>query len=209
MIIIHQGAFGAAVAECLAARTQVSVVLSVEQALGFEWGNVPQDEFIALALGALHPERVSRLTDTLWDLGLSHSVAVLSDHLLTSGPLVLPGAGPCYACSMKRLLSMVESPRSSNMDLNLQRYLERRPELELRGHVPALVQMAALKLLRHARRETSQAGRVSVVGLVNHSNVETRVIALHRCRCRGEQASSAGDRWLLNLEQDVKEVLGV
>lgn len=209
MIIIHQGTFGAAVAEYLAARTQVSVVLSVDQALGFEWATVSRHEFIALALGTLHPERLSRLTDVFWDQGLSHSVAVLSDHLLTSGPLVLPGGGPCYACSIKRLLSMVESPRSSNMDLNLQHYLERRPALELRGHVPTLVQMAALKLLRHARRETSQSGRVSVVSLVNHSNVETRVIALHRCRCRGEQAPSAGDRWLRDLEQDVEGVLGV
>lgn len=209
MIIIYQGAFGTAVAKCLAARTQVSVVLSVEQALGFDWGAVSQDKFIALALGTLHPERVSRLTDVLWDLGLSHSVAVLSDHCLTSGPLVLPGGGPCYACSLKRLLSMVESPRNSNMELNLQRYLELRPELELRGHLPTLVQMATLKLLRHARRETSQSGRVSVVSMVNHSNVETRVIALHRCRCRGVQAPSAGDRWLLKLEQDVEDVLGV
>jgi hypothetical protein len=209
MIIIHQGAFGAAVAEYLAAQTQVSVALSLDQAMRFEWASLSRDEFIVLALGTLYPERLSRLTDVFWDLGLSHCVAVLSDHLLTTGPLVVPGEGPCYACSMKRLLSMVESPRHSNMDLNLQHYLERRPALELRGHVPTLVQMAALKLLRLARRDIAQSGRLSVVSLVNHLNIETRVIALHRCRCRGEQAPCAGDRSLRALEQDVEDVLGV
>lgn len=209
MIIIHQGAFGASVAQFLAARTQVSVTLSLDQAMSFEWARLSRDEFIVLALGAFYPERLASLTDVFWDLGLSHSVAVLSDHLLTTGPLVVPGTGPCYACSMKRMLSMVESPRNSNTDLNLQHYLERRPALELRGHVPALVQMAGLKLLRHARGDIPQSGRLSLVSLVNHSSIETRVIALHRCRCRGEQALCAGDRSLQALEQDVEDVLGI
>lgn len=207
MIIIHQGAFGMAVADALALRVNVTCLLSLDEALRHDWQGTSPNEFVVLALGALHPRRISRLTETLWTCGLPHSVAVLSDHLLTCGPLVLPPNGPCYSCSMKRALSMVENPRTSNLDLNLQLYLERSPTLELRGYLPTLVQMAALKLTRHASLDASLSSRVSAVSLNNNSSIESKVIALHGCRCRGERLQTPDERWLRDLELDVEEVL--
>ncbi|WP_414440160.1 hypothetical protein [Burkholderia sp. 22PA0106] len=195
MIIVHHGAFGLAVRQTLVAQLPGARVMTLDEARHHAWDG-ESGEFVALALSARPTIALQRLSDRFQAARLAHSMVVLSDHLLMCGPLVIPGAGPCLRCALRRFASMVEKPRTARQDQNLNAFIEAHPDSELPGHLPTLVELAALKLLQHGRCRAGDAGRLSALSLVDSRTVESRVIALHGCTCRSLPRASLEERWL-------------
>ncbi len=207
MLIIHQGEFGLAVAKVLLKRCAGARLLSIDEAQSHAWEDESRELYVALALGSLHPNRVRRLARIFWDQGLSHSVAMLSDQNVLAGPLVRPPEGPCLHCALARSLSMFDTAQNARLENNRQLYMEQAGIAEIAGYLPSQVQMAALKLLQHARLSPEQQGRLDVVSLNASWSVHTRITALHGCVCRGTTHVNAADRWTAQLERDIEDAL--
>ncbi len=184
MIIVSDTAFGNEVAEYLC-RQQGFTQLALADALNHPWSS--ETPFVGIVLSGGAPLKLEQLTSQLLRAGIPHACVVLSDHLLRCGPLVVPGRTACYTCATKRLLSLVETPRTAMMDLNLQRFHEQQPHNALRGYTPALVMMAGLRLTQYAQLPEDQFGKLTAVSFSSNRTASSHVVALHGCDCRGSR----------------------
>lgn len=209
MLVIHQGSFGLAVGQALSQRAASVRLLEIEHALAHPWEGEDKDLFVAFALGSLHPNLVRRLSQTLWALGLAHSLALLSDQSLMIGPSVQPQLGPCLHCALARNLSMADTSKDAVLERNRQLHMERARIAEIPGYLPTLVNMAAIRLLQHSRLGLEHRGEQDFISLNNSWTLRTRIYALHGCICRGEKAPHLADRWTSQLEQDLKDVFSI
>lgn len=206
MIVVCQGEFGAAVAESLSRQTTVEQVLSLDEARQYAWRS-SEGRFIALAFNGAFPQGIIALSAQLEQHGLAHSAAVLTDDLLTCGPLILPGRAPCMRCAVMRKASMVDRPRTVKLERDFHGFVEASPHHQLAGFLPGMVEMAALRLLRHSRQQPDDVGRVVAVSLTDSRSVTSRIKALHGCACRQQTFTSLEDRWTTNLRDEMEKLL--
>ncbi|MEJ5065998.1 MULTISPECIES: hypothetical protein [Erwinia] len=204
MIIVSETAFGHEVADYLC-RQEGFTSLTLAAALDRSWYS-SETPFVGIVLTGGAPVKLEELTARLLQAGIPHACVVLSDHQLRCGPLVVPGKTACYACTTKRLLSLVETPRTAMMDLNLQRFHEQQPHNALQGFTPALVMMASLRLKQYASLPEEQFGNLTAVSFSSNRTASSHVVALHGCDCRGSRRVSQAQGTAL-LASHLKGVL--
>ncbi|MFF7449634.1 MULTISPECIES: TOMM precursor leader peptide-binding protein [unclassified Streptomyces] len=122
-------------------------------------------------------ERADRLAH---DTGVAW-LPVVQDHaVLRVGPLVLPGAGPCFRCFDRRKQQHDAHGNSSSV---VRAAYERDPKLGPAGHLPFHVRVAGGLAVDQLQRPA--AGHVVTVRLPDLSLSRDRVVSEHACRrCR-------------------------
>ncbi|WP_167012346.1 hypothetical protein [Candidatus Pantoea multigeneris] len=206
MIIVYEREFDAITARALQQRVSSATLMRFDEARAHPW-EVTQPSFVVMILSGRHPASLPALTQQLHLAAIPHSAVILSDDALTCGPLVIPGKSVCFGCASKRSASMVEKPRTAKQDRDFHAYLEATPRAELRGYMPALIEMAVIKMLQHLRCQLKDAGVMSVFSLADGHAIESRILALHGCDCRQLQFSSTEQRWTQALRRGLEGIL--
>jgi bacteriocin biosynthesis cyclodehydratase domain-containing protein len=181
MLVLTAGRFGEAVGRAIVRRrpdARVTPLLDARDRLGDAIGDA---SYVAVALWRPYVGDCERLDALCAERGIRWSSAHVDGEVISCGPLVVPGAGPCYTCYRRRLLS---HHKAADREMALRRVLENDPRIGSEGFVPAMVQIAAGALLEDADAPSAEAGRLRMVDVLNGTVLETEVIGVHGCpRC--------------------------
>jgi bacteriocin biosynthesis cyclodehydratase domain-containing protein len=158
--------------------------------------------FVAVAAWRRCPDACSLIDEACARAGIPWSSVLLDGSELVSGPVVVPGRGPCWSCYRRRLSAHTPAiERARHLD---QAYAAD-PSLGPGGFLPAMVEAAAAGLLRDRLDGETAAGRVRIVDVLSGEVLETRVVRVHGCvRCG---RSRGGARYVEALAPIVDEVL--
>ena len=130
----------------------------------------------------LYDRECDRLDQICNDVKVPWSCVYLMDGTLWSGPLVIPGFGPCYRCFRRRYLTHANG---ADREIGLMRAYMKNPDWGPSGFLSPMVWMAASILMTDAQVKTEQAGKIRRFDFFDGSVVDTKVIAVHNCvRCR-------------------------
>lgn len=208
LIILHEGRFGAAVAQALGSLRAVRSEPLVASRPRLE-ELVGEADFVAVALWRRHDEECEQIDAIAARRGVRWSLAVPIESTLSFGPLVVPGHGACWRCYRRRALT---HHRAAERELALAEAYRRSPELGPHGFTPPMVWMAAGALLADAAAPPGAAGRLRRINVLTGMFIDTVVVGVHRCdRCRrragGAQAARQGDGFVDRLVPAIQEIL--
>jgi bacteriocin biosynthesis cyclodehydratase domain-containing protein len=120
---------------------------------------------------------------------------VVEHPRLRVGPLVIPGAGPCYRCFRLRLAQ--HDPHASVASALVARY-ERDPWAGPAGHLPGHALLAAASALRAVYEldgATACAGRVRELNLLTQDTRSASVVGVHGCERCGSGRDERDRSW--------------
>lgn len=172
---------------------------------------------------ALSPEHFGRavvlLSDAsgagLDDLATALRVAAVrwtSVHLypgmLRVGPLV-KAEGVCFECATRRYLASPGSPGQARLEVLL-RSAGTGGSIEFTQVPETVVTMAVAEALRQLDDEHLPAGFIRKVDFIDFTMSAAIASPLHACGCNGHSVSerSQGGRFYLDLEEDMRTVIG-
>jgi hypothetical protein len=210
-LILHENAFGLAVADDLAPMLPDVLASRLRDALAD--GALEREDigFIAIVASRAHPSAFAAVAERAWQRRIPLTFALFQGPLLVCGPVVVRGAGPCHACYVRRDNAHMEAPRMPDHEQVLRRAYDQHPDMDSPGFLPTEVRMAALSVLGHIRDPLASVGRFSMTTRIESRRGISNVIALHGCPCRLPEGVAAADlapRQLRRLEPILKEVLG-
>jgi bacteriocin biosynthesis cyclodehydratase domain-containing protein len=203
-LVLIAGNFGAAVGERIRARISDANVLSLVEAAAADLDRlVAASDSVLVALWRPHVALCDRLDDACHRAGVSWSQAVLDDHYLYRGPIVVPGHGPCFRCFRRRFMS--HAPAADRDQVIIEAYDEN-PAIGPAGFSPATAAAAAAGLCLDALEAVP--GRVIRCDILHGSLIETRVVPVHGCvRCGPPIRGRTGERFVAHLAPYLDEVL--
>ncbi len=210
-LILHENAFGLAVAKDLAAMLPQPMQVRLRDALAD--GTLDRDDigFIAIVASRAHPSAFAAVSERAWQRRIGLTFAIFQGPLLVCGPVVVRDASPCHACYVRRDSAHMEAPRMPDHEQVLRRAYDLDPDLDSPGFLPTEARIAALTVLGHIHDPLAHAGRFTMTSRIESRRGISNVIALHGCACRlpeGVAASDLAPRQLRRLEPLLKEVLG-
>jgi bacteriocin biosynthesis cyclodehydratase domain-containing protein len=183
------GPFGAAVGRLLGEHLPATVV-GVD---GMSECFLEPSVYAVLALWRPSMALCERADALAAERGVAWLPAVLEHPHLRVGPLIRPGAGPCFRCYRVRREQHDEHRR---MTAALQDAYDGRPELGPAGFLPHHARWASTLVMSFV--DTGTTGSVSSVHLSTGALVTNTVVACHGCaRCR-PQRSLHGNRLILS-----------
>jgi bacteriocin biosynthesis cyclodehydratase domain-containing protein len=211
IVVLHEGRFGAAVAQALGTLREVRphpLVAARERLRALIAGA----DFVAVALWRRYEEECELLDAIAAETGVRWSLAVPIESALSCGPLVVPGHGACWRCYRRRALTHHRAPER---ELALAEGYRRDPALGPAGFTPPMVWTAAGALLADASAPPSAAGRLRRVNLLTGMVIDTVVIGVHGCdRCRAPSSGAdpgrggqPGERFLEHLVPALEELV--
>jgi bacteriocin biosynthesis cyclodehydratase domain-containing protein len=205
MIALTEGRFGAAVGAILARQAGANVhrLLDSRPRLA---ELVAGAGFVAVALWRLCEAECDELDEICARQRIPWSAAYLQGEMLFCGPVVVPGAGPCFRCFRRRYLT--HNP-AADRERALLRAYGRDPRLGPEGFVPPVAWLAAAALMEDRQRLGAQAGRVRRIDLCTGGTlVDASVIGVHGCRrCRPSEQDESGARFVRDMVPALGEML--
>ncbi len=203
MLILTEGPFGQAVADNLTQRINSNVYRLTDVMNNLEM-LVKDVDFVAVALWRLYDRECDRLDQICNDVKVPWSCVYLMDGTLWSGPLVIPGFGPCYRCFRRRYLTHANG---ADREIGLMRAYMKNPDWGPSGFLSPMVWMAASILMTDAQVKTEQAGKIRRIDFFDGSVVDTKVIAVHNCvRCRPQASDDRQNRFVEHLLPGIQEI---
>ncbi|MGA4799944.1 TOMM precursor leader peptide-binding protein [Streptomyces lavendulocolor] len=207
--VLAVGEFGTAVAERLRREhhgVEISSYLAGNLELSAGW---PDAELRVLASWRETPRLAEILDARSADWGTPWFPVVAEHPRLRIGPLVVPGAGPCYRCFRKR---RAQHERDAAHLGTLHAHYDATPDSGPGGFLPHHVDMAAGMALDMVRRVEAGEGE-RFAGIVRHWQVLEqhlsggRVVGVHACdRCRRSEADPSETTWA-ELARDLTPLL--
>jgi bacteriocin biosynthesis cyclodehydratase domain-containing protein len=199
VVVLTEGAFGRAVADrienALPGATQRELRSSID-ALPELLGDA---RFVGLALWRRYPEWADAVDAMCHARHVPWSGVTLDGRWLITGPLVVPGKGPCYGCYRKRWLTHLADPAREQA---LDEAYAADPDLGCIGFVPSAVSISVSALLLDITEANRIPGRVGKVDLLHCRTQETRVVGVHGCTRCG-LPSPRGDRYVRRLRDQL------
>jgi bacteriocin biosynthesis cyclodehydratase domain-containing protein len=206
IIVLHEGKFGAAVAQALGTLRAVRPE-TLTSARGRLRELVSGADFVAVALWRRHDEECDELDALACEQRVRWSLAVPIESALSFGPLVVPGHGACWRCYRRRAMTHHRAPER---ELALAEAYRKNPALGPHGFTPPMVWMAAGALLSDSGAAPSAAGRLRRVNALTGVVIDTMVVGVHgcdRCRLRASGAARPGDRFVDQMVPALEELL--
>lgn len=207
--LVAVGAFGAAVADRLAAAAGVAdLAVTRPDAGGHVWpAQWPLARLHILATWRPAPAIAGVMDEAAFAWRLPWLPIVCEHPYLRIGPVVVPGASSCYTCHRQRLLQ-----HSGTADLTdaLHRHYDANPAAGPQGYLDSFVTLAAMTAqeisTRLATDPTAEAGQVRQVHLLTLRTVQRRAMGIHGCpRCGSGRDER--NRSFAQLEADLNQVL--
>ncbi|MDC4556358.1 hypothetical protein NRA58_13270 [Acinetobacter baumannii] len=206
MFIIYERDFGAAVAQNLKEIVKECHIIPLGE-FDAKKLKTKKIDFACIIITGRQAKKLKEVSLILTNEGIKHSTIVLSDDFLCCGPLIIPDSSPCMFCTVKRITSLVEKPRTMKQDIAFHSYLEKNSNVDLKGYLPPLVEIASLKILQHSKCAHKHLGKVTIISLINGRMLESRIIPLHGCSCRQNKFSTIEERWTKHLISDLDKIL--
>lgn len=204
MITLTEGTFGEAVGGIIEATTDAPH-MPLRVALGGISAVLSQQNFVAVASWRRSDRELDELDEACFAAGVPWCCSYLIEDRLVTGPLVIPGSGPCYHCFRRRYLCHHPAPER---ELRLQRAYDRDATVGSRGFAPPMAWMAASMLIAASNADRGKAGQLMEVNLFDGGVLDTRVVAVHNCpRCNQRARARTGDRFVDRLVPAVEELL--
>jgi bacteriocin biosynthesis cyclodehydratase domain-containing protein len=201
-VVITAGRFGTAVAESLLGRIVDARVVTLAECRADFDEIVREATFVGAALWRPYQAACDALDAACARHGTPWSGAMLDGAALVTGPLIVPGAGPCYACYWKRRLT--HAPRRERQAV-IDAAFGADDNLGLSGFVPGSSALAAAALLLDMNQTSTAAGRLRRVDLLRGNVEETRVVRVHGCfRC---SQVTRGERYVARMVPELKSIL--
>jgi bacteriocin biosynthesis cyclodehydratase domain-containing protein len=202
-VLFVEGRFGQSVAAALAEYLPAVRTLSLADSVGDFDAHIRAATFVGVALWRPYVPECDALDAACWRQGIPWSSAVLDRTMLITGPVITPGASPCFACYHRRRLSHVRTPERERV--LLEAYAQD-TACGLPGFLPGIVTMAVAALLLDQRDYQSASGRLCLADMLTGHVDETRVVRVHGCH-RCSRSARTGTRFVDHLMPVVKELL--
>jgi bacteriocin biosynthesis cyclodehydratase domain-containing protein len=204
--LIAAGPFGVAVAERLSAAL-ASTAMTHADPTGRFWSQTwPPARMHVLCAWRAMPWLAARLDELAFAWGTPWLPVVCEHPELRVGPLVVPGAGPCYGCFRRRLAQHLPSEQLTS---HLHRTLDADSAAGPRGFMPfhALLAAAAARSVL----AQDEPGRVLALNLVTRKSGSGHVVGVHGCeRCGGRvpEATRSYERLGVDVARVLREGAG-
>ncbi|MEU2158860.1 TOMM precursor leader peptide-binding protein [Streptomyces sp. NPDC019396] len=207
--VLAVGEFGTAVADRLHREHSDLAISSYRTGSMEVSAGWPDADLRILASWRETPKLAETLDARSADWGTPWFPVVAEHPRLRVGPLVVPGAGACYRCFLKR---RAQHERDAAHTAALHAHYDAAPDSGPGGFLPHHVDMAAGMALDLLRRVESGDGE-RFAGTVRHWQVLEqhlsggRVVGVHACdRCRRPPAEQADSTWA-SLARDLTPLL--
>lgn len=204
MIVLTAGRFGEAVGKRMKSAGAAVYSLTEPQ---HDFGElIANAAFVGVALWRPYVDLCDWIDELCFRSGVRWSPAVMDSQLLTCGPWIMPGHGPCYKCYRKRYLTHLRG--LAEREKVLRDAYRRDHSLGPSGYIEPLVTTASGALHAAAGASVASAGEVRSVDGVHGTVQETSVIAVHNCdRCRNAEGRDVSRRFVERMVPAVEEIL--
>ena len=148
--------------------------------------NIPSQSSL-IVVAAAHP--IPSICEELDEVCFARSIpwipVVQEEAGITIGPIVLPGAGPCYGCYFRRL---AQHALDADVLQTATAFYRRQPCASPAGFFPPAASLAAGAIAdiveRLAKDQFAEAGQVRRFNILGWETMTSRVIGIHGCpRC--------------------------
>ena len=145
--------------------------------------------------------RLLQLDEFLWRSGIEWMCCELNDTRLVLGPVIVPGASPCFRCCSARYRSLSFGKRELEDETAFEDHLAANGKVEVGGFTPAMVALAAEYIRTIPLRGASAAGLMREVELPELTIRQGRAVPLHGCALCGPPVAAPADRFVRDLKQ--------
>ena len=189
--MLYAGNFGKAVAgHCKALRDDIQDVAVLDHA-ELDYATWPAARMTVVASWRPLPKLCDRIDE------LSHEsrrpfVPLIQDSTsLRLGPVVVPGAGPCWRCWIQRSRQHAEW---TNAQVAIMKHYAERPEAGPQGYLEPFAAMASIRLAQTIVEIDSlhaKGGHIWQIDLLSREIKTSAVIGVHGCKRCGMQRPEA------------------
>lgn len=205
MLVIYQGSFGKEAAKILSQHQQNVSITDIAQFDPLMLSSQASTSYVVMLLGAIHPKKVKKIGDELWNHKIDHCAIYLTERFLFATHRVKPLESPCLNCSIIRNLTMGESSSQAKLEYSLRQFMETQDLDEIEGFLPSVPLLAALMAERKADPLCTASNLVECVSLNEGWTLRDNIIALHGCMCRQVRKKSIESSWTEDLLTDLSK----
>jgi bacteriocin biosynthesis cyclodehydratase domain-containing protein len=189
--MLYAGSFGKAVADhCKALRNHIEVAAVLDHTEP-DYAAWSAARMTVVASWRPLPKLCDRIDELSHELRRPFIPLIQDSTSLRLGPVVIPGAGPCWRCWIQRSRQHAEW---TNAQVAVMKHYAESPEAGPQGYLEPFAAMASIRLVQTIAEVDSsraQGGHIWQIDLLSREITTSAVIGVHGCKRCGMQRPEA------------------